>query len=188
MERYTIYIHINKINGKVYVGQTKQKPAYRWNNGDGYKKQKIFYAAIEQDGWDNFEHIIVVEGLTKELADEAERKLISDWKTNNDDYGYNIGEGGKYCGKPKGFKCTPEQIEINRQSHIGLHQSEQTKQIKSETSPKNKSVICVENGNIFRSAAFAYKQTGIRASHITECCRGTRQKAGGYHWRYVDNV
>ena len=30
MNNYTIYIHINKINKKVYIGQTCQNPKKRW--------------------------------------------------------------------------------------------------------------------------------------------------------------
>ena len=34
---YYVYIHKNKINGKIYVGQTCKKEANdRWRNGKGY--------------------------------------------------------------------------------------------------------------------------------------------------------
>lgn len=37
---YCVYIHTNKINGKKYVGQTCQKPEYRWGkNGIDYVEE-----------------------------------------------------------------------------------------------------------------------------------------------------
>ena len=55
----TIYLHRNKINNKVYIGQTIQSPEERWKNGNGYKGCYYFYNAIQKYGWDNFEHIIL---------------------------------------------------------------------------------------------------------------------------------
>ena len=46
---YTVYMHKNKINGKVYIGITKQKPKYRWHNGEGYNHQ-VFKRAIDKYG------------------------------------------------------------------------------------------------------------------------------------------
>ena len=35
---YSVYMHRNKINQKVYIGLTKQIPQNRWRaNGEGYK-------------------------------------------------------------------------------------------------------------------------------------------------------
>lgn len=94
MNNYTIYIHKNKINGKVYVGQTCQKVEYRWNKGKGYDTCPLFYKAILKYGWDNFEHIILLENLTKEEADIQEQKYIQLYKSNKREFGYNIQSGG----------------------------------------------------------------------------------------------
>ena len=101
---WTMYVHINKINGKRYVGITSLNINDRWRNGDGYKKQ-IFGRAIEKYGWDNFEHIIVADGLTADIANEMEKTLISEWKTQDSQYGYNIVDGG---GGICGYKFTDE--------------------------------------------------------------------------------
>lgn len=43
-DNYKIYMHKNKINGKVYIGQTMQSLKQRWNNGHGYIKCPYFYS------------------------------------------------------------------------------------------------------------------------------------------------
>ena len=42
-EEYTVYIHTNKSNNKVYIGITKQTPERRWGkNGVNYKSTPYF--------------------------------------------------------------------------------------------------------------------------------------------------
>lgn len=94
MANYTVYMHINKVNGKKYIGQTKQKVKNRWRNGLGYRTQVFFYA-INKYGWDGFEHIIVETNLSKDEADNLEKKLILKYDTRNSQYGYNITSGGE---------------------------------------------------------------------------------------------
>lgn len=91
---FTVYMHKNKINGKIYIGITSQRVQGRWNNGKGYKKNGHFYRAINYYGWDNFEHIILFENLSKEDACQKEIDLIKKYNTTNPDYGYNISIGG----------------------------------------------------------------------------------------------
>ena len=47
---YKIYMHKNKINGKVYIGQTKQSLKNRWSNGYGYRECPKFWRAIQKYG------------------------------------------------------------------------------------------------------------------------------------------
>ena len=91
---YKIYIHKNKINGKIYVGQTKQSLKRRWNNGNGYTQCPYFYNAIKKYGWDNFEHILLDEHLTKEEANTKEQDYIKYYKSSSPEFGYNISNGG----------------------------------------------------------------------------------------------
>ena len=79
---YYVYIHTNKINGKRYVGQSRQAPIKRWHiNGTGYKPKKNnvsrFWNAIEKYGWDNFEHEIIASNLTLKEANQFETLLIT---------------------------------------------------------------------------------------------------------------
>lgn len=93
--KYCIYCHTNKINGKKYIGQTKQKPENRWVNGKGYKNCTYFYNAIQKYGWDNFEHKILYDNLTLEEANQLEKELIAKYDTMNPEKGYNLRTGGK---------------------------------------------------------------------------------------------
>lgn len=96
---FIVYCHVNKINGKRYVGITSQLPAQRWGpNGCKYCNQ-YFSAAIQKYGWDNFEHNILFTDLTEAEAKALERKLILDWNLTDPTIGYNITLGGEGCCK-----------------------------------------------------------------------------------------
>ena len=93
---YCVYIHINKINSKIYVGQTVfgDNPEKRWRNGDGYEGCTIFYKAIQKYGWYGFDHEIIASNLTKDEANNFEGLLIQKLDATNQKYGYNIKLGG----------------------------------------------------------------------------------------------
>lgn len=97
-ENYTIYVHKNKCNNKIYIGQTKTSCEQRWQNGNGYKPCIYFWRAIQKYGWENFEHIILFDGLSKEVADIIEKELIEKYQCQNPQYGYNIRNGGSHGG------------------------------------------------------------------------------------------
>lgn len=93
--KYYVYIHTNLLNSKKYIGITCRLPEIRWNQGRGYRTNTHFWRAIEKDGWDNFSHEIVAEGLTKQAAHRLEIKLIQFHKATNPSFGYNHSCGGE---------------------------------------------------------------------------------------------
>lgn len=95
---YTVYIHICP-NGKRYVGITRQDVRQRWHGGKGYKNQKAFYEDIEQFGWENIKHEIILKNVNLETAGRAEQELIKKYNTQNPDYGYNTKNGGQTFGE-----------------------------------------------------------------------------------------
>lgn len=95
MKQYIIYIHRNKINGKVYIGQTSETLNRRARGGCGYAGSPHFHRAIQEYGWENFEHLILEENLTSEQADEREKYWIKVFDATNPNKGYNLTSGGK---------------------------------------------------------------------------------------------
>lgn len=123
---YKLYVHINKIDGKKYYGITSEKnPNRRWKNGKGYQNNRYFTRAIEKHGWENFEHIILFENLTKSEAHALEIEHIAKYKTKNREFGYNLTDGGESA---NGLKHTEESKQKMSESKKGKHISEETKQ------------------------------------------------------------
>ena len=96
-KEYKVYEHICP-NGKIYIGITCRKLQKRWCNGNGYRNNKHFYKAIQKYGWDNIQHLLLYDELTKENAEQKEIELIAKYKSNNYKYGYNIANGGSHSG------------------------------------------------------------------------------------------
>ena len=99
MIMYKVYKHTNTVNGKVYVGITSMDVKRRWENGNGYSKQQLFWRAIQKHGWHSFSHEILFDELSKQEAEQKEIELIAAYKSNDPKYGYNIQNGGNTLGK-----------------------------------------------------------------------------------------
>ena len=146
MGDYYVYQHINKINGKRYIGLTKQIPESRWGiNGNNYKSSPYFWSAIQKYGWNNFEHIVIDRYLTKDAACDLEKTLIKKYQTQNKQYGYNIMEGGTAPSIPAevrqqmsiamtgnknslGHKCSEEKKRKISAAQVGRHLTDEHKQ------------------------------------------------------------
>lgn len=92
-----VYVHTNRVNGKVYVGQTNTKPSYRWGKeGNGYKRSTSFRNAIKKYGWDNFDHQIVATAGTQQALDNLEKVWIVLLQATDRNHGYNLTSGGEH--------------------------------------------------------------------------------------------
>lgn len=129
---YTVYQHKNKINGKVYIGITAQLPEKRWRHGEGYKSSPHFYAAIQKYGWDNFEHNILFQDLTKEEACKKEQELIAKYNAMDRNYGYNSTSGGDAFVMNEETKQKISQSMMGNKNGLGHPCSEEKKKKISE--------------------------------------------------------
>ena len=91
-----IYKITNKINNKVYIGQTKKTIEERFQ--EHLKKAKIhtnryLYDAMNKYGYNNF-FVSKIEECDNSKLDEREIYWIAFYKSNNKKYGYNMTIGG----------------------------------------------------------------------------------------------
>lgn len=191
---YTVYMHINKINGKKYIGITQQNVKKRWQNGYGYINNPHFYLAIKKYGWGNFYHIILFDNLYAEQAYVIEAELIRKYKTQDDNYGYNNCVGGD-----KGaLGCTWSDEARHKFSQsrkgkdnpmYGKHHTFEARQKMSlclkQRKPTYKAVRCIELNKIFKSLKDAAKWCGVNPSTLSSCLHGAQHTSGGYHWEYI---
>lgn len=48
-----------------------------------------------------------------------------------------------------------------------------------------KAVICIETGTIYNTLTEAAAATGAQKTNISSACKGKVERAGGYHWKYL---
>lgn len=201
-KNWVVYAHKNKINKKIYIGITGQKPERRWRKGQGYKTSTYFYNAIQKYGWDNFEHIILQFDLTQQEAEEKEKYYIQKYNTLNDAYGYNIKKGGKLNKglSKQGRKKISQSSKKNWQNlEFKQKQSQKAKKQWEDISFKekqynkktSKKVQCIETGDIFPSQSSAAAWCGLKCgASIARNANGKSSYAGTLngkqlHWRFV---
>ena len=195
---YSVYIHITP-NDKYYVGITSMPCVKRWNYGNGYKSCSYFDKAIKKYGWNNIDHIILLENLTKESAEFYEQYFISFFETTNPNLGYNIERGGythlhsdetkkrigdKVRGKLNGMYGVQRFGEENPMygkpaPNRGKHHSLETRNKISKSrakyignkNPSAKSVECITTGKVFDTLKEAGEYYNVFPCNISTSCR-----------------
>lgn len=173
-KQFSVYKHTNLINGKVYIGITSKQPEQRWRNGLGYMGQGYFWKAIKKYSWDNFKHEVLLTELTQEEACDKEIELISFYKSNNSNFGYNLSSGGE-------------------QTHLGCKHNEETKikmsnnhaDFKGSKSTSSVKIICLDTLKIFDSIGEASRFLNTSVSGIHNVLKEKSKSCIGLHFVYL---
>lgn len=92
-----IYMIVNLVDGRKYVGQTCKKPKYRWSQHLKAAEQDFdyrpLYMAMRHHGKQNFEFRVLQENVPVDILDYTETFYIAKYEAKT--HGYNIQEGGR---------------------------------------------------------------------------------------------
>lgn len=205
----------NKVNGKIYIGQTTRSIYIRLQEHETGKNNRcrLIYRAIKKYGWDNFEKDYY------ECPDEDlnfdEDLMVREMGTLSPG-GYNLREGGggngklseetkrrigeAQRGKPKSEESKQKNREANsgeRSGRYGKLHTEESKQKMSEATSGEKNYASKRvykydlDGTFiesFGSTEEASRQLKIAGSLIRRCARGKRKTSHGFKWSYDMDV
>ena len=174
----TIYIFINKINNKAYVGQTYNSYLKRWASHRNAQDTYYFHTAIRKYGWDNFDKYVVEQtepylntqdniAQLNTWLDEREKYYIKLLNSCNNNFGYNLTSGGK--------DNYPEfQNIINKTSK---------KQIGKRVGQYDLEGNLIK---IWDTVKQIYTSTDFKRDGIIDCCKGLRESYKSYIWKFMD--
>ena len=195
-----VYMHTNTVNGKKYIGITKQNPNERWRKGKGYRGNVAFYNAIKKYGWDSFKHEILFCNLTRKEAEILEICLIKYHKSDNKKFGYNISHGGDKT--TLGFKHSLEsRLKMSKNSKgqvawnkglIGdknpFYGKKRPKSVTDKMKANNKfkkPVICLDTLEEFESIMDASRCLNICRTYIRDICHHKFKSVHGLHFMFL---
>ena len=192
-----IYKITNLVNGKCYIGQTRQKPERRFSDHISRNYDSLIHKAIEKYGEENFSFEVIDSAETQKELNQKEIK----WAEFYDSYainghGYNL----RTCGGGD-YRFTPETIEKFRERSSGENNpmygkshSEQAKErmrashhdYSRSNHPRAKRVFCIETGIVFDCITDAAESVGVRLAALSNHLHGITKSCGGYHWKFCE--
>ncbi len=139
MIMYVVYLLTNKVNGKMYVGQTSRPLEVRWQGHLGNARRKdsdmLVARAIRKHGPEAFERRVLI--TSNDPVGEKEKEFIKLLHTHVSEGGYNLTYGGD--GGLPGYKFSDESKEKIRLKALGRKHNPETK-AKMRAAAKNRIV------------------------------------------------
>ena len=165
-----IYKYENKLNHKVYIGQTtdlvNRKASHRYKSTFVQNK---FYNAIRKYGWDNFDFDIIaqVEDSTlekvTEVLDYLEEQFIAKYDSFNN--GYNSTAGGHcYRGKEvsEEFREYCRSRQYSEETRKKMSEAAHNKVVSEVTKKKLREAAIKRNFASYRESTTDKRNAGIR--------------------------
>lgn len=173
-EQGVIYKIENLVNGKVYIGQTKQNFERRlkdhlWMLRNGKHDNKHLQNAWNKYGSNNF-GFSVVEKCDIEKLDEAERFWIAYYKALKGVY--NLESGGT------------KNKEIHESTRSKMSEITKSHGWVGGKHPNAKKVVCIDTGVIYPSIVEASEDIGCNYDNIHQVCLGNNVCAKGKDGKY----
>ncbi len=187
-----IYKITNKLNGKIYIGQTVRRLKVRIKQ-HLTRGESLVSKAIKKYGIDNF----TIEQIDHAHSiDELNNKEIY-WIAFYDcvaPKGYNLSRGGLGSLGVLHTQKWKEQHSFKMRGAgnplFGKHHTAETKfKIGLKSKDRrwcHRMVINKDTNEIFKTMKEACEKYSIDASSLSKCCRGKYKTVGGYRWGYVD--
>lgn len=171
-----VYLILNTVNGKRYVGQTVQPLEKRFNE-HARSKKSLIGKAIRKYGKDKFRYGVIKVCASKEEMDYWEKYFIAALKSKKP-YGYNLTDGGEGT---IGLEFTPERRARLAESRRGEKNPGYGKPMPAEQSAKisisnrdespYKNLIAELNANNLSYSALA-KILGLSPATVSAKMRG----------------
>lgn len=175
-----IYKIENKINGKVYIGQSVniKKRIYMHRYKAYNEKEKrtydlYLYAAIRKYGKENFLYTII-EQCDKKLLNDREQYWIKYYKSNQKEHGYNLSDGGNsiYIQNAKAnSNITIKKNKISKVKDLLLNSDLSIKEIAKECNITKQSVTNINRGHSWFQEDIKYPIRNTREKTVYYCSK-----------------
>lgn len=169
-----VYRITNKLNGKMYVGQTTETAAIRFKNHCCVKSGTIsaIKSAIQKYGRDNFSLLVLSECTTIAQLNDAEIYWIEYYQSIAPN-GYNFASGGNGGGKHSSV------------SRLKMSKARKGIQKPNKGSYPSIAIICNQNNKTYPSINKAAFDLKVQRSNIQKVLDGSRPHTGGYTFKRV---
>lgn len=175
-----VYKITNKINNKIYIGQTKNFKIRKRQHLKLYKNNKnsLIDLAINKYGSNNFEWEVLKECQSQDELNFWETYYIEKFNATDLNNGYNLKGGGA---KPWLSEETKRKIGDSQKGKLNHMYNKKSKENKS-SKPLINLTLNIKYDSVMQCA----KKENKSFSHIAAVCRGVRGTCGGCVYRYLD--